>query len=1174
MKYTPLHVHTEYSLLDGLAKISDLVNKAKEDGMAALAITDHGVMYGAIEFYKKCKDAGLKPIIGLEAYVVENRKRKEIGDENRHHLILLAKNNDGYKNLIKLTSRAHLEGFYYKPRIDWELLDKHHDGLIALSACIQGEIPQAILNHQADEKIKQLIAKFQNVFGKENFFLEVQHHPNIPEQKIVNDKIFSLGKELGIPIAATNDTHYLNTEDAEAHDILICLQTKKTKSDPNQMNMLGNDFSLFASEQMLGNFRGNPEVLENTNKIAEMCNVEIPLGKIILPRFELPEGKDDFEYMKELCYANIANRFKFDYQKENLSEAERRVTDRLEYELEVIKKTGYASYFLIVQDFINWAKNNGIVVGPGRGSAAGSIVSYLLNITNLDPLKYDLLFERFLNPARISMPDIDTDFSDERRGEVIKYVEEKYGKDHVAQIITFGTMAARAAVRDVGRVLELPYLFCDQTSKLIPMGMDLDEAIAQVSEFKELYNGNADAKRLIDFARKLEGVARHASTHACGVVITREPIENYCPTQYARDEEQAIVTQYSLHPVEDMGLLKMDFLGLKNLTIMERACEIIEKIHGLKINLDELPLDDRKTYKIFQDGQTTGVFQFESSGMKRYLKQLKPTNIEDLLAMVSLYRPGPMDLIPDFIDRKHGRKSIQYIHPKLKDSLSKTFGIAIYQEQIMQIARDLAGFSLGEADVLRKAVGKKIASLLAEQKEKFIAGCVNNGVAREIGQQVFAFIEPFAGYGFNRSHAACYAYIAYQTAYLKANYPVEFMASLLTSDQGNMDRIAIEIDECKEMNIEILPPSINESFSTFTVVAESLKGKKPRIRFGMNAIRNVGENVVREIIRERKAGGAFKSLEDFLSRVSTKDLNKKSLEGLIKSGALDLFGSRNQLLDNIDKLLLFIKDLEHSRLIKQGDMFSFSGLGEKMAPKLMLRDGQPASNAQILAWEKEFLGLYVSDHPFKEYQKRINGLFTPILSLKENPKPRVVRTAGVIAKSKKIMTKAGDPMLFVTLEDSLGSLEILIFPRLYKEKAFSWDEGKVIVADGTLSDKDGDPKVLCNQVWELNEANFEQTVLEISKTPVESKLNARFSRKTGGFAELPQRKKVMIAYPVGASKELASKVKMLFMGMPGKEQVFLKINDKIIKTNFLIQANKETIGKIEETLGEGVVERN
>src|SRR3989339_530784 len=786
MKFVHLHVHSHYSLLDGLAKIDDLVQKATEDSMPALALTDHGVMYGVIEFYQKCNKAGIKP------------------------------------------------------RIDWELLNKYKEGLICLSACQAGEIANAILNRTIEEAEK-VAEKYLELFGKGNYYLEVQHHPNLAKQKIVNDAIFKIGKKLDIPIVATNDVHYLNTEDAEAHDILICLQTKKKITDENRMSYLGEDFSMYTSQQMVDNFRANPEVVENTIKVAEMCNVEIKLGEIQLPVFDLPEGRSPFDALVTECKKGMQKRYGFEADKPE-SDEEKKIVDRMNYELSVIEKTGYAAYFLITQDFITWAKNNNILVGPGRGSAAGSLVAYLTQITNLEPLKYDLLFERFLNPDRVSMPDIDTDFGDVRRVDVIRYVEEKYGKDHVSQIITFGTMAARAAVRDVGRVLDVPYLFCDKVAKLIPMGMTIDTAINQTVELKELYESNSDAKRLLNFSRKLEGVARHSSTHACGVLITPKVLTEYTPIQYSATGENDVVSQYSLHPVEDLGLLKMDFLGLKNLTIIEHALEVIYKIHGKKIDLDNIELDNEKTYKLFQEGKTTGVFQFESSGMKKYLRKLKPTQFEDLVAMVALYRPGPLNsgMVDEFIDRKHGRKEIVFAHKIMEESLKNTYGVIVYQEQVMQLSKDMAGFTGGQADTLRKAMGKKIADLMAKMKVEFVAGCEKNKLPKRLAEDTFASMEKFAEYGFNKSHAACYALISYQTAYLKANYPAEFMASLLTSDQENMDRVAIEIDECKQMGIEVLPPDINESFRTFTVVADSLKTNNPTIRFGLQAIRNFG----------------------------------------------------------------------------------------------------------------------------------------------------------------------------------------------------------------------------------------------------------------------------------------------------------------------------------------------
>jgi len=1172
--YIPLHTHSHYSLLDGLSQIGDLVKKTKDCGMPAIALTDHGVMYGAIEFYQKCKAAGIKPIIGVEAYIVENRHKKEAAEEERFHLILLAKNFAGYMNLIQLTSLAHLEGFYYKPRIDWEILHKYSDGIIGLSACLAGEIPRAIEKGWSDEKIEAIIKRYQEVFGVENFFLEVQHHPGIPNQAMVNEKVFYFGKKLNVPVVATNDSHYTNTEDAEAQDVLLCLQTKKTINDTGRMSYLGVDLSVLTPEQMANNFREHPEVLENTIKVAEMCDVEIPLGKIQLPYFEVPEGMTDFDLVKKLCYENILFRYDFDPMKKDFSEREKNILDRVDYELSVIEKTGYSSYFLIVQDFINWAKNNGVVVGPGRGSAAGSVVAYLLKITNIDPLKYDLLFERFLNPDRISMPDIDTDFADERREDVLQYVESKYGQDHVSQIITFGTMAARAAVKDVGRVLGIPYNFCDQISKLIPMGLELDEALSEVGELKQLYEANDEAKRVIDFAKKLEGVARHASTHACGVVITRDPLTKYCPVQFARDKEGVVVSQYSLHPVEDLGLLKMDFLGLKNLTIIERAREIIKKIHGIEIDIDKLPLDDVKSHEVFQRGMTTGVFQFESSGMKRYLKQLRPSVFEDLIAMVALYRPGPLNsgMVDEFIARKHGLKEITYLHPIMENALKNTYGVIVYQEQVMQLSKDMAGFTGGQADTLRKAMGKKNAELMEKMKKIFLEGCAKNSISEQIATETFVSMEKFAEYGFNKSHAACYAFIAYITAYLKANYPAEFMASLLTSDQNDMDRVAIEIDECKQMGLEILPPDVNESFSTFTVVAESLKNKNPRIRFGLNAIRNVGENVAREIIHNRKELGVYKNLEDFLARQGTVSLNKKSLEGFIKSGAMDQFGDRLILIENIEKILLYIRETEAARANRQADLFSFRQVDSAKVEnvKLNLKSTGEFKKNDILPWEKEFLGLYVSEHPYSNVEKRLSAEVWSIDNvLNRAGNDEVVRVGGVISTIKKIITKKGEPMLFVTLEDAVCNLEFLVFPKLYKENESAWLSGKLAIVEGLLSEKDGESKLLANRVWFVDENNLEQTIAELKASPkgvVERRFN-KFAKEGEFKPRLPQGQ-IIIKYPKGANKDFANRVKNLFIAIPGKKLVILKIDDKLIKTNFQIETSKETLRQIEEIFGQ------
>jgi len=1072
MSFVHLHNHSHYSLLDGLTKLDEMVNFAKEQGSPAIAITDHGTMYGVIEFYQKAKKAGVKPIIGVETYLAPgSRFDKNTREDGRsYHLLLLAKNEIGYKNLIKLVSLAHLEGFYYKPRVDWELLTKYHEGLIACTACLAGEIPRLIVADKLDEA-KKRIKEYNGLFGAGNFYLEIMDHPELGEDQFkVREQLIKFSKELNVPLVATNDVHYLKKEDAEAQDILLCLQNKKKVEDTDRMKMLGlGDYSLRPNSEMIAAFSDTPEAVANTLKIAAQCDLNIELGNIQLPHFDVPEGQDGQAYLRDWCLAGIPKRFP-----KTTPEELKKIQERLDYELSVIAKMGWPSYFLIVADFVNWAKDNKIVVGPGRGSAAGSIVCYLTGITNLDPLKYDLLFERFLNPDRISMPDIDMDFADIRRDEVIRYVADKYGADHVAQIITFGTMAARAAVRDVGRVLGEPYEYCDRLSKSIPMFMKLDEAIRTVPELKEMYSNEPAAKKILDYARRLEGVARHASTHACGVLITKNPLTEYVPIQYASSSDRSIISQYSLHPIEDLGLLKMDFLGLKNLTIIESALKIIKNTRGLELNIDDIPLNDNATYKLFQAGETTGVFQFESSGMKRYLRELKPTVFEDIIAMGALYRPGPMEWIPDYIAGKHKKKKVAYLHPKLAPILEKTYGVAIYQEQVMQIVRDLAGFSMGQADVLRKAVGKKIVSLLAEQKEKFIEGCVKNGVYKELAEKVFSFIEPFAGYGFNRSHAACYALIGYQTAYLKAHWPAEFMAALLTSDQGDTDRVAVEIEECRKMGLKIMAPDINESFATFTVVTAGTKENRAAatdervdtIRFGLNAVKNVGEHIVEEIIKSRKADGIYQDIADFLERITDKDLNKKSLESLIKSGALDSFGERGRLLYNMDRLLNYNKDLAKNKDNKQGNLFA--DLPTAAAGRLALNESAPAEQSEKLNWEKELLGLYVSEHPFNLFKPYLVNYAVPIRELSHHKGDDRLIVAGVVSSLKKIITRSGESMIFVKIEDAAAVVEVLVFPRLYKESGALWREGQALIMSGKVSEKDKEIKILVDTARALD----------------------------------------------------------------------------------------------------------
>lgn len=1152
MKFVHLHVHTHYSLLDGLTKIDELIEAAINEGAPAVAITDHGVMYGVIEFYQKCKKAGIKPIIGLEAYLAPGSRFDKVTKEHEktnYHILLLAKDNAGYKNLIKLTTIAHLEGFYYKPRIDWETLEKHHEGLIASSACLAGEIPTLIKVGKFD-RAKERILEYQKLFGKGNYYLELMDHPELEELNLVNKKLIEFSKELDVPLIATNDVHYLKSDDDEAQDILLCLQNKKKKEDVDRMNMTGADYSFRPTRKMAEAFKDTPEAISNTVKIAEQCNVDIELGNIQLPYFKVPEGYDGNSYLRKLCEEGLLERYNKDYK--SIDQA---IKDRMDYELSVVKKMGWPSYFLIVADFVSWAKNQGIIVGPGRGSAAGSLVCYLTGITNLDPLEYDLLFERFLNPDRISMPDIDLDFADIRRDEVIRYVEDKYGKDHVAQIITFGTMAARAAVRDVGRVLGATYEYCDKLAKLIPMFQKIEGALKSVPELKMLYASDPEAKKIIDYAKRLEGVSRHASTHACGVLITKNPLNEYVPVQYASSSDKSIVSQYSLHPIEDLGLLKMDFLGLKNLTIIESAVKIIKNTRGINIDVDNIPLNDEKTYKLFQDGETTGVFQFESSGMKRYLKELKPTEFEDIIAMVALYRPGPMEWIPDYISGKHGRKKPVYLHEKLEPILRKTYGVAIYQEQVMQMARDLAGFTMAEADVLRKAVGKKILKLLKEQREKFIDGCVKNGINSQLAEKIFSFIEPFAGYGFNRSHAACYALIGYQTAYLKSHWPTEFMAALLTADQQNIDRVAIEIEECKRMGIDVKQPDINQSFESFTVVTSGTESNEKvsndevskTIRFGLNAIKNIGENIAHVIIDERKNNGPYKNISDLLERVTNKDMNKKSLESMVKSGVLDGFGERGKLLGNLEAMLSFNKEIAKNVLSGQSSLFADApNLNIKQEIKL---DHYPeAGRQERLAWEKELLGLYITEHPFQDYKKHLQDFVIPLRQIERYVNETQVLISGIITKIQRIVTRNNKSMLFVKVEDDTSGTELLIFPNLLATTPELWEEGRVVLCKGKVSNKDMEIKILVDEAAHLELENINKAI-------------NKFKLKTNNIKSSNHllNKELIIGFAYNITSVKLNEIRNILNKYPGPNKTVFKIrqngDEKVIETDLFVNNN-------------------
>lgn len=1049
-KFVHLHVHSHYSLLDGLAKVGDLVARAKELGMDALALTDHGNLYGAVEFYKKARAAGVKPILGCEMYVAPNghlMKRPKV-DDRRFHLTLLAKNERGWKNLIRLATRAHLEGFYYKPRIDKELLAEYHEGLVCLSGCPLGELGMLIAARDTDGA-ERLIEWYRSIFGSD-FYLEVQ-----PHARALWPELLRLSEKWGTPLVATQDVHYVRREDKTAHEILLAVQTSSRLDDPDRLTLKEYDISLTSPEEMATLMKELPDAVTRTLEVAEKCTLALELGKIRLPQFILPEGHSSpDDCLTTLVRERLLSRF---------PEVTPAIEARLRMELEVIEKTGFADYFLIVADFVNWAKAHGIVVGPGRGSAAGSIVSYILGITNVDPLKYDLLFERFLNPDRIQVPDIDIDFTDTRRDEVVAYVREKYGHDKVAQIITFGTMMARAAVRDAGRALGFSYGFCDQIAKLIPFNASVHEAIETVPELKTQYAENKDALRLLDAAGKLEGTVRHASVHACGVVISREPLVNFVPLQRAPQGENTVITQFEMYSIEDLGLLKMDFLGLKNLTIIEKTLRLIREDRGEGVNVDTIPLDDPKTFEILKRGETTGIFQLEGSGMTRYLKELKPSELEDIIAMIALYRPGPMELIPHYIRRKFGREKITYLHQKLEPILKKTYGVGVYQEQMMQIARDLGGFTLAEADTLRKAIGKKIKALLEEQKEKLIEGMVERGIDRRTAHAIWELFPPFARYGFNRSHAACYAMISYQTAYLKAHYPVEFMTSLLNISAGDIERITFLVADAKRLGIKVLPPDVNLSFQNFTVDGEN-------IRFGLLAIKNLGASIVAAVIDERSRGGPYESLANFLSRVRHRDMNKKSLESLIKSGAFDSLGvERGQALENIEELVRFNQAAKKQATSSQSSLFG----GPATFVNLRLRPTSPADRSLTLSWEKELLGLYLTDHPWSAYLAKVENNVKPIKEAVKAQKPVEngngprLRLAGIISGVQRIMTKKGQPMLFVTLEDLSDNLEVMVFSETLLKNPMVWQENKAVMVSGRLSWRDDEPKLICDEVREL-----------------------------------------------------------------------------------------------------------
>ena len=1069
MAFAHLHVHTEYSLLDGSNKIQEYVARVKELGMTAAAITDHGVMYGVIDFYKAANAAGINPILGCEVYVAPNSRfdREKVSGEDRYyHLVLLAENNTGYSNLMKIVSKGFVDGYYYKPRVDMEVLNTYHEGIIALSACLAGEVQRNLVRGMYDEA-KKVAEKYENCFGKGNFFLELQDH-GIPEQRLVNQQLLRLSQDTGIQLVATNDVHYTYAEDAEAHDILLCIQTGKKLADEDRMRYEGGQYYVKSEEEMKALFPYALGALENTQKIADRCHVEIEFGKTKLPHFDVPEGYTTWTYLNKLCYEGLEEK----YPKEQAEE----LRPRLEYELSVIKEMGYIEYFLIVWDYINFARTHGIPVGPGRGSAAGSLVSYTTGITNIEPVRYGLIFERFLNPERVSMPDIDVDFCYNRRQEVIDYVIEKYGKDCVTQIVTFGTLAARGVIRDVGRVMDLPYAYVDNIAKSIPneLGITIEKALTKNPELRTMYETDAQVKKLIDMSKRLEGLPRHTSMHAAGVVISEKPMDEYVPL--SRGSDGMITTQFTMTTIEELGLLKMDFLGLRTLTVIDDAVKMVNKGKGVKIDIDHIDYDDKEVLASLGTGKTEGVFQLESAGMKNFMKELKPESLEDVIAGISLYRPGPMDFIPAYIKGKNNAATITYDCPQLEPILAPTYGCIVYQEQVMQIVRDLAGYTWGRSDLVRRAMSKKKTKVMEEERQNFVygnkaegvPGCVANGIDEKVANKIYDEMIDFAKYAFNKSHAAAYAVVSYQTAYLKYYYPVEFMAALMTSVLDNSTKVSEYILTCRRMGIEILPPDINEGESGFSVSGNS-------IRYGLSAIKSVGRPVIEAIIEERKERGVFTTLNDFITRMSGKDVNKRSIENFIKAGALDcLEGTRKQLLMVYSSVLDSVNQEKKNSMAGQMTLFDLAPEEDKSDFELKLPDVGEYPKEELLAFEKEVLGVYISGHPLEAYEEKWRKNISAVTSdfmldeetgaTKVRDGEKVVIGGMVIAKTIKY-TKTNQVMAFFTIEDLVGTVEVIIFPRDYeKYHTYLEEDAKIFVTGRANVEEEKNGKLICEKI--------------------------------------------------------------------------------------------------------------
>ncbi|MTI81317.1 MAG: DNA polymerase III subunit alpha [Firmicutes bacterium] len=1152
-QFVHLHVHTEYSLLDGAARIKHVVKAAKEKGMDALAITDHGSMFGIIDFYRQCQEEGIKPILGCEVYVAPRtmKDRTPKIDDQVYHLVLLAENQDGYQNLIKLVSKGYIDGFYYKPRVDKENLFQHAKGLIALSGCIAGEVASHAIAERP-EKARQAAAEYRDIFGSGNFFLEIQDH-GFAEQRLANRELIKISREMGLPLVATNDVHYTEQFHAEIQDVLMCIQTGKTIDQEDRMKFQSDQLYLKSAEEMAKLFGEQEESLLNTVKIADRCNIEIDFGQMHLPYYTVPKGYNTEGYLEHLCFQGAKKLY------QQLSPD---VEGRLKHELNIINKMGFSAYFLIVRDFVQYAKDNNIPVGPGRGSAAGSIVAYSLGITNVDPLKHGLLFERFLNPERVSMPDIDIDICQERRGEVIDYVVDKYGADKVAQIITFGTMAARAAIRDVGRALNLPYAYVDKVAKMIPaeLNMTIEKALKNSSDLKQIYQTDPEAQKLIDTAGVLEGMPRHASTHAAGVVISREQLTDYLPLH--RTSDGSITTQFPMGTVEELGLLKMDLLGLRNLTVIQQTADMLKQT-GIELNIEIISMEDKKTYHMLAKGSSSGVFQLESSGMRTILKELKPTVFEDLVALVALYRPGPLGsgMVEDFIKNKHGQRQADYLHPDLEPVLKETYGVILYQEQVMKIAQIMAGYSLGQADSLRKAMGKKIPSIMKMHREWFINGATHDdkgkelntpipgalarGYTRQLAERIFDLMEYFAGYGFNKSHSAAYALVAYQTAFLKANYPSYYMAALLSSVRDNTDKVAAYIDECRRAGIEVLPPDVNESNQSFTVISD-------KVRFGLTAVKNIGANAVRQMINSREKDGSFKSFSDFCRRIDPRTVNKRVMESLIKSGAFDSLGyTRAQLLAVLESGLELAQQAQRDRDSGQISLMEFWGEEDNNLQEIKMPVMEEYLPADMLALEKEALGLYISGHPLEEYQDVFTDTATHRLAeLAELQQKQTVVVGGLLTANRAITTQKGDEMSFATIEDITGVCEIIVFPGVYRRhKEFLQIEQPVMVV-GQVENTDEEIKVLANSIIPMERL---KRVLYLRLHNQSQQLQERIFNI---LQENPGEQEVCIYYsnsskvdklPGNFSVKVPGKVVYQLQNLLGKDNVVIKWNSIKVK---------------------------